>query len=49
MKAPRTNIRTSPLQGMSVRETAQAIGTANSRQIAVTEKPNRIEFHIAVR
>ena len=49
MKAPRTNIRTKPLHGISVRDTAQAMGTANNRQSTVTENPNRMEFHMAVR
>ena len=37
-----------PLPGMSVRDTAQAIGTANSRHSTVTPAPSRSEFSIAV-
>ena len=49
MKAPSTSIRTRPLQGMSVRDTAQAMGTAKARHSTVTVNPNRMEFHIATR
>ena len=48
MNAPSTSVRTSPFAGMSVREIAQAIGTAKARQRQVTLNPSRIEFHIAV-
>ena len=49
MKAPSTSIRMIPLPGISVRDTAQAIGTAKIRHKAVTQKPSRTEFHIASR
>jgi hypothetical protein len=37
-----------PFPGMSVRETAQAIGTAKITHSAVTPAPSRREFSIAV-
>ena len=39
MKAPSTTPRTSPLHGMSVRETAQAIGKAKMIASTVTPTP----------
>jgi len=48
MNAPSTSRRITPFPGMSVRETAQAIGTANSRQSTVTIAPSRSELSIAV-
>ena len=42
-----TIIRTVPRPGMSVRDTAQASGTASTRQMAVTAAPSCIEFQNA--
>ena len=44
MKVSSTMIRTSCLPGMLVRATAQAIGTASSRQNVATDAPRMNEF-----
>jgi hypothetical protein len=48
MKAPRIIVRTKPLPGMSVRETAQASGTAIRVARTVTVTPYRIELPSAI-
>src|ERR1017187_2263709 len=47
MKAPSVSARTSPLPGMFVRDTAQAIGTATTVQAAVTARAITTEFQNA--
>jgi hypothetical protein len=44
MKVPRTAAHTSPLPGMSVRDTAQAMGTPNTVHSAATARPTPREF-----
>ena len=44
MKVPSTAAHTSPLPGMSVRDTAHAIGTPNTVQSAATARPMTSEL-----
>src|SRR5579862_2803037 len=49
MKAPTTQARTRPFAGMSVRTTAQAIGTAIARSSKATAVATSNELRIALR
>ena len=49
MKVPRIEIQMSPLNGMSVRDSAQAIGTPNSRHMRPEERPSNSELPSASR
>ena len=47
MKAPSTAAQVMPLPGMSVRDTAQAIGTAITTAIVAEVRPSRSELSSA--
>ena len=49
MKVPRIAAHTSPLPGMSVRDTAQAMGTPKSVQTTATDSPSTSELTSASR
>jgi hypothetical protein len=49
MKVPRMEIQINDLQGMSVRDSAHAIGTPNSRHSAPAETPRSSELPSASR